>query len=141
MFNFLIAYGLALTHPLYVSVGTLLGAPLNVLVELILHGTTPSPSGCGGIVLILCGFTIVVLDDTRRDQAVDASSTGIGRGAGLPMAHSDAARDLATSTNTVLALADGELDASPISTARSDSANKDAWPHKQAELAPTQGQG
>eukprot|EP00966_Prymnesium_polylepis_P261109 6031065-Prymnesium_polylepis.1 len=83
-FNFFIAYGLSITHPLFVSVGTLLSTPLNVVFELCVHGTVPSAMDAGGMALIMSSFALILADDATRPEERAA-----------PMAANDAAQQAA----------------------------------------------
>eukprot|EP00965_Chrysotila_dentata_P111665 3692578-Pleurochrysis_carterae.AAC.2 len=47
--------------------GTLLSTPLNVLVELVWHGTVPAPPEAVGIAAICGGFAAIMYDDYKRD--------------------------------------------------------------------------
>ena len=71
-FNFLIALGISLTHPLFISIGTILGTPLNVLVELLLRGSAPSPveaAGIATILLLLLTLTLALTPTLTRRAA------------------------------------------------------------------------
>ncbi|KAL1506986.1 hypothetical protein AB1Y20_007850 [Prymnesium parvum] len=76
-FNFLIAYGISITHPLFVSIGTLLSTPLNVLFELCTQGTVPSVAGGGGMGLIVCSFALILIDDSRRELSETGASASL----------------------------------------------------------------
>jgi len=71
-FNYLIAFGIALTHPLFISIGTILGTPLNVLVEWVLRGTVPAPWQGGGIAVVTLAFALLLGEEAARprDEAV-----------------------------------------------------------------------
>lgn len=79
-FNFLIAYGLALTHPLFVSVGTLLSTPINVLFEFCVKNKVPTVAGGAGMALIVSSFGLIIFDDaTRGSTKLDADTRLISR--------------------------------------------------------------
>ena len=67
-FNYLIAFGIALTHPLFISIGTVLGTPLNVLVEWALRGTTPAPWQGGGVAVITLAFALLLGEEAARPR-------------------------------------------------------------------------
>ena len=74
-FNYFIAYGISLIHPLFISVGTLLSTPLNVLATFAIDSTVPSAAEWGGIVAVLCGFAVLLLDERRTSDAADARAS------------------------------------------------------------------
>ena len=92
-FNGGIAYGLSITHPLFVSVGTLLSTPLNVLYELAARGQVPTAAGGGGMALIISAFALILADDAFREAgAATAVVSASRREPATPMARSDAAQ-------------------------------------------------
>ena len=72
LFNFLIALGLALTHPLFVSIGTLLSTPLNILVVWASRYAAPTALECAGAAVVCLGFCLLLLDDRAREQRLEA---------------------------------------------------------------------
>ena len=73
-FNFFIAFGLSITHPLFVSIGTLLSTPLNVLAQWALYASLPGPTEWAGIAAILAGFGLLLLDEAgaQKDKEREA---------------------------------------------------------------------
>lgn len=54
LFNFLIAFGIALLHPLVIAVGMLVGIPMNTVVDIVLGQVSAT-------VLFICGSVCIVL--------------------------------------------------------------------------------
>ena len=65
-FNFFIAYGITLIHPLFIAIGTLLATPLNVLATFVLHQLVPAPAEWAGMLLVLGGFALLLADERRE---------------------------------------------------------------------------
>ena len=61
VFNFLINFGVAFTFPLFISLGTLLGIPINAVVDSIWRHQAFGPLKAGAAVLIIAGFLIMLL--------------------------------------------------------------------------------
>jgi len=62
-FNLSVAVGVATTYPLYVAVGTILGLPLNVIVDVVFRGTTVNWVEILGMVAVGCGFMLLSMAD------------------------------------------------------------------------------
>nr|CDJ91199.1 Protein of unknown function DUF6 domain containing protein [Haemonchus contortus] len=60
LFNFLINFGIALLHPLVVSVGMLMGIPLNTVIDVIFRHVDPTANFIGGTALIMSSFILIV---------------------------------------------------------------------------------
>lgn len=59
IFNVLLLIGIALTSPLFISVGCLLTIPASALSDWLLHKPTMSLGSLGGVALIVVGFGIL----------------------------------------------------------------------------------
>lgn len=71
-FNYFIAYGISLIHPLFISIGTLLSTPLNVLVSFVIKHIVPSASQWGGMLVVLGSFAVLLLDEKRVSESSQA---------------------------------------------------------------------
>ncbi|CAJ0602038.1 unnamed protein product [Cylicocyclus nassatus] len=61
LFNFLINFGIALLHPLVVSVGMLMGIPLNTVIDVLFRHVPATASFIGGTSLIIFSFVLIIL--------------------------------------------------------------------------------
>uniref|UniRef100_A0A914ZSZ4 EamA domain-containing protein n=1 Tax=Parascaris univalens TaxID=6257 RepID=A0A914ZSZ4_PARUN len=61
MFNFLINFGIALLHPLVISVGMLFGIPISTAIDIIFRGMRATTFFIIGTVLILFSCAIIAL--------------------------------------------------------------------------------
>ncbi|KAL6740348.1 hypothetical protein Aduo_013711 [Ancylostoma duodenale] len=61
LFNFLINFGIALLHPLVVSVGMLMGIPLNTVIDVLFRHVPATASFIGGTALIIASFVLIIL--------------------------------------------------------------------------------
>lgn len=103
VFDFLVNYGVALTHPVFVSIGTMVGIPLNLAVDALLHGTRPSALAAGGMLLICAGFAMVVGSEWASGvDATGARGKQAVRGDSLQTSAS-AAEEQPDGTTTLLA--------------------------------------
>ncbi|XP_022079306.1 putative thiamine transporter SLC35F3 [Acanthaster planci] len=68
-FNFLINFGIALTFPLFIALGTVVGIPLNAVVDLIFRGKDFSNFKIGGSVLVIVGFLIMLIPENIQQKA------------------------------------------------------------------------
>ena len=71
VFNFSINFGIAYTYPLFISLGTVLGIPLNGIVDVFVHGVNLFSSWkFTGADLIVAGFLLMLLPprDSRYIQ-------------------------------------------------------------------------
>lgn len=112
-FNFSIAWGISLVHPLFISIGTLLSTPLNVLATFALHGTVPVPLEWLGMMAVLCGFALILADERRAEnasKAAEAAESASGDHDGHGPATS--ATPCALFSETVGAAAGGVVDSS-----------------------------
>ncbi|GMT34892.1 hypothetical protein PFISCL1PPCAC_26189, partial [Pristionchus fissidentatus] len=60
LFNFLINFGIALLHPLVISVGMLVGLPCNTVIDILFSSVSPTPFFISGSVCIFLSFILVV---------------------------------------------------------------------------------
>ena len=73
-FNFSIAWGISLIEPLFISIGTLLATPLNVLATFALHRVVPSTAEWLGMLLVLLGFAILLIEERQQAARADAQA-------------------------------------------------------------------
>ncbi|CAI4221553.1 unnamed protein product [Auanema sp. JU1783] len=59
-FNFLINFGIALLHPLVISIGMLLGIPSNTVIDIIFRHVTVTGYFLGGTSLIAISFVLII---------------------------------------------------------------------------------
>ncbi|XP_033629308.1 solute carrier family 35 member F4-like [Asterias rubens] len=74
-FNFLVNFGIAVTFPLFIALGTVLGIPLNAVVDLVFRGTNFSNFKIGGSVLVIVGFLVMLIPE-RWQQKVACWTEG-----------------------------------------------------------------
>ncbi|KAK6021705.1 hypothetical protein OSTOST_12617 [Ostertagia ostertagi] len=60
LFNFLINFGIALLHPLVVSVGMLMGIPLNTVIDVLFRHVNLTTNFIIGTALIMASFVLIV---------------------------------------------------------------------------------
>lgn len=61
IFNLMINIGIAVTYPLFVSIGMFIGIPLNTLIDYLARGVRYSTLDVVGIVLIIISFLIILI--------------------------------------------------------------------------------
>ena len=61
MFNFLINFGIAFTYPLFISLGTVLGIPINAVADLLFRGADFGSSKIVAAFSIIIGFLFMLL--------------------------------------------------------------------------------
>eukprot|EP00730_Choanoeca_flexa_P013667 TRINITY_DN5573_c0_g1_i2.p2 TRINITY_DN5573_c0_g1~~TRINITY_DN5573_c0_g1_i2.p2 ORF type:complete len:376 (+),score=34.19 TRINITY_DN5573_c0_g1_i2:1481-2608(+) len=64
--NFLINFGIAFTYPLFISIGTVLGTPINAVVDWQVHNIRPgwmTFTGCG---CVMIAFVLLLLTGVRQ---------------------------------------------------------------------------
>mmetsp|Transcript_18914 Transcript_18914/g.43990 ORF Transcript_18914/g.43990 Transcript_18914/m.43990 type:complete len:377 (-) Transcript_18914:82-1212(-) len=71
-FNFLIGWGLAISYPLFISLGTVLSVPLNGFADWALRRILPDLVQSGGMLCIVMGFVLLVYCDTLQRSAAPA---------------------------------------------------------------------
>uniref|UniRef100_A0A0K0F0G7 EamA domain-containing protein n=1 Tax=Strongyloides venezuelensis TaxID=75913 RepID=A0A0K0F0G7_STRVS len=69
LFNFLINFGIALLHPLVISIGMLMGIPLNIIIDIIFRHLKVEKDFLIGGFLVLLSFVLIVfpLDIFMKD--------------------------------------------------------------------------
>lgn len=60
LFNFLINFGIAYTYPLFISLGTVLGIPINAVIDSLVHNVDFLNWKITGAVLIMAGFLLLL---------------------------------------------------------------------------------
>merc|ERR550525_1129370 len=55
-FDFLINFGIAFTYPLFIALGIIIGIPINLMVDIFVHGLVLQWQECIGILCICGGF-------------------------------------------------------------------------------------
>lgn len=71
LFNFLINFGIAYTYPLFISLGTVVGIPLNAVTDQLFRGIAFDIIKIEGSLFIIIGFLLLLLPD-RISDAVDS---------------------------------------------------------------------
>ena len=61
VFNFLINFGIAYTYPLFISLGTVLGIPINAIIDALVNKVDLLNWKITGAVLIMSGFLILLV--------------------------------------------------------------------------------
>lgn len=64
-YNFLIGWGIAISNPLFISLGTVLNVPLNLLVDSLFRAKLASSSQALGMAFVLAGFVMLLYCDLR----------------------------------------------------------------------------
>lgn len=67
VFNFLINFGVAFTYPLFISLGTVLGIPINAGADAIFRGQGFGPIKILASILIVIGFLLLLLPRRYED--------------------------------------------------------------------------
>ncbi|XP_077990009.1 solute carrier family 35 member F4-like [Glandiceps talaboti] len=68
VYNFLINFGIAFTYPLFIAVGTVLGIPLNTVVDFIWRDVAFGYIKIIGTVLIIAGFILMLVPPSWQDK-------------------------------------------------------------------------
>lgn len=66
---------IALTSPLFETVGSLLTVPASLVCDYLLHRYLPGPAGFFGVGLVVAGFAVLVHADYRSARATAAAAT------------------------------------------------------------------
>lgn len=69
LFDFLINFGICFTYPIFISVGILLGIPLNLFLDYFVHHVLFSFWQIFGILFICAAFIIIVITDNIKNNA------------------------------------------------------------------------
>lgn len=62
-FNLLVNFGIAYTYPLFISIGTIVGIPLNIVVDIIINGNDIDWKRIFGACLIIAGFVCLLVNN------------------------------------------------------------------------------
>ena len=68
LFNFLINFGIAFTFPLFISLGTILGIPINGVIDTIFRHKSFGGLKIGATFLIVGGFLLMLLPAKFMDK-------------------------------------------------------------------------
>ncbi|XP_071958627.1 solute carrier family 35 member F4-like isoform X2 [Antedon mediterranea] len=68
VFNFLVNFGIALTYPLFIALGTVVGIPLNAVADLVFRDDAFGWIKIGGTVLIVGGFILMILPESLQEK-------------------------------------------------------------------------
>lgn len=69
-YNLLLLYGIMLSSPLFMSVGTMLVVPVSIFVDHFVHGTKLSPEAILGVCFIVLGFICLNFPITKSKLKV-----------------------------------------------------------------------
>uniref|UniRef100_A0A1I7ZW50 EamA domain-containing protein n=1 Tax=Steinernema glaseri TaxID=37863 RepID=A0A1I7ZW50_9BILA len=75
VFNFLINFGIALLHPLVISIGMLLGLPLSAIYDIAFRNVTATPKFLIGGSLILLSFVLIIVPLEELMKSCRSSKT------------------------------------------------------------------
>eukprot|EP00438_Fugacium_kawagutii_P016010 Skav233577 [mRNA] locus=scaffold2520:94060:95016:+ [translate_table: standard] len=75
VYNTSLAWGLAVSSPVFVSLGANIGTPVNMLVDGVLHGEWPSLLQYGGTVLIAISFILLVFCENEHPVTSQVSQS------------------------------------------------------------------
>jgi len=76
MYNGLLLFGVAVSSPLAMSVGSMLVVPASIAADYFIHGTLLSALGGVGVVLIVAGFVLLKLTPSCMNSARAACGLG-----------------------------------------------------------------
>ena len=62
-FNILINFGIAYTYPLFISIGTIVGIPLNILIDVLINGEDVGWEQILGAAFIIGGFICLLVNN------------------------------------------------------------------------------
>lgn len=68
LFNFLISFGIAFTFPLFISLGTILGIPINGIIDTIFRHQSFGGLKIGATFLIVGGFLLMLVPANFMDK-------------------------------------------------------------------------
>ncbi|XP_006817782.1 solute carrier family 35 member F4-like [Saccoglossus kowalevskii] len=68
VFNFLINFGIAFTYPLFIAIGTVIGIPLNAVVDYIWRDNAFGTLQIIGSVFIVGGFLLMLIPNKWQDK-------------------------------------------------------------------------
>lgn len=67
VFNFVLNFGIAFTYPLFISLGIVLGIPINALADTIFRGEKFGVLQIVAAILIITGFTFMLIPEKYED--------------------------------------------------------------------------
>ncbi|XP_072045616.1 solute carrier family 35 member F3-like [Amphiura filiformis] len=67
VFNFLVNFGIALTYPLFIALGTVVGIPLNAVVDFLFRNIAFGAFKIGGTIFIIFGFVIMLMPERWQE--------------------------------------------------------------------------
>lgn len=70
-FNAFVNIGVGYTYPLFISIGTILGIPANILVDSLVHGNPIESWQIAGSVLVGLAFIFLVFSKNEKVQNED----------------------------------------------------------------------
>eukprot|EP00483_Globobulimina_turgida_P003071 UN03076 len=76
-FDFLINFGIAFSYPLFISLGTILGIPLNLVIDIAVNHTKFSLLQLFGAFMICVGFVIIVGSDLAAHSNKETGSVKV----------------------------------------------------------------
>lgn len=59
IYNVLLLFGILITSPLFISVGSMLVMPASIVTDRLIHGTVMGPVGVCGAIVIVIGFSLL----------------------------------------------------------------------------------
>eukprot|EP00111_Clytia_hemisphaerica_P004134 TCONS_00011826-protein len=65
MFNFLLIFGVAYTYPLFISIGNLIGVPMNAAIDAIFRGEDFDAFKIAAFFIIVTGFMLLLIPISR----------------------------------------------------------------------------
>ena len=65
VFNFFLIFGVAYTYPLFISIGNLIGVPMNALIDAEFRGEHLGANKICAFFMILVGFVILLIPVAR----------------------------------------------------------------------------
>ncbi|MDR3740189.1 MAG: hypothetical protein P4L40_14340 [Terracidiphilus sp.] len=78
-YNGLLLFGILLTSPLFMSVGTMLVMPASIVVDRLVRGTVMGGQGIGGAVIIVMGFAMLNVPPLTAARWGHAIRRALGR--------------------------------------------------------------
>ena len=72
LFNALINFGIAYTFPLFISIGTVLGIPVSIVVDKFLYDISVTLEQIFGSVAVIIGFILLFIASSREQSQAAA---------------------------------------------------------------------
>ena len=86
VYQFALLFGISITSPLWMSVGSILVVPASLVADWLLHSTTVSGQAAIGIAFIIAGFLVLQLEVDPIALLARARVSLLGAGASPPAA-------------------------------------------------------